>query len=231
MSKTNKKKYIIVYTDGSCSGNGKKNAIGGIGIHFPNGELKDVSKIFDKEYCTNQKTELFAILTAIRYIKQNLDLKKYKICIKTDSQYSIDCVTKWVYGWIKNGWKTKTGTAVANQEYIELIYKYYEAYDIVFHHVDAHTELDDDDSIANAIADKLATFATKKAQELNNLEFTDNNDENYYEKRPRKVSSRNNYNVNKNRSGSKSYGKSNSYRRNRKDLDSDIVVELIKITK
>lgn len=164
MSKRNTKKKLIVYTDGSCAGNGKVNAVGGIGIHFPNGELNDVSKVFRLGLCTNQRTELYAILTAIRYIKQKLGLGKYKILIKTDSKYSIDCITKWVYGWIKNGWKTKNDTPVANKEFIELIHKYYEKYDIIFEHVDAHTNLDDAESLANAIADKLATRATKKAQ-------------------------------------------------------------------
>ncbi len=163
MSKTGKKKLIIVFTDGSCVGNGKSNATGGIGIHFPNAELADISKIYDSKYCTNQKTELYAILTALRYIKQRLGMRGYKVLIKTDSEYSINCITKWVYGWIKNGWKTKNNTPVANREYIEPIYNYYETYDITFEHVDAHTGLDDEDSIANARADELATKATKKA--------------------------------------------------------------------
>lgn len=159
------KETIIVYTDGSCSGNGKNEAVGGIGIHFPNGELKDISKIFTEGYCTNQRTELYAILTAIRYIKKKLGLRQYQVIIKTDSQYSIDCVTKWIYGWIKNDWKTKSGTNVANKELIQLINQYYEAYDIVLEHVDAHTQGTDTDSIANDQADKLAQKATKKALE------------------------------------------------------------------
>lgn len=158
------KSIIVVYTDGSCSGNGNSNAIGGIGIHFPNEELKDISKVFRYESCTNQRTELYAILTAIRYIKQKLGLTNNKIVIKTDSQYSIDCITKWIYGWIKNGWMTKNNTPVANQEFIEVIHEYYEKYDITFEHVDAHTNKKDEDSVANAMADKLATMATKKAQ-------------------------------------------------------------------
>jgi ribonuclease HI len=163
MSRTSKKKSLIVYTDGSCVGNGKTNAAGGIGIHFPNGELADVSKIYSAGYCTNQKTELYAILTALRYIKQRLGLINYKVIVKTDSEYSINCVTKWVYGWIKNGWKTKNNRPVANKEYIEAIHNYYENYDIMFEHVDAHTGLDDFDSVANARADELATKATKKS--------------------------------------------------------------------
>ena len=105
---THKKvKKIIVFTDGSCLSNGKKHAVGGIGIHFPNKELKDVSKVFNNGYCTNQRTELCAILCALRYIKQNIGFENVRICVKTDSKYSIDCVTKWIYNWVDNGWKTK----------------------------------------------------------------------------------------------------------------------------
>ena len=127
--KGKKDRTIMVYTDGSCVGNGKAHAVGGIGIHFPNGELKDVSKIYKLGVCTNQKTELYAILMALRYIKQNIGLRGNKVVIKTDSQYSIDCITKWVYGWIKNGWRTQNNKPVANQEFIEIIHKYYESYD------------------------------------------------------------------------------------------------------
>jgi len=34
---------IIVFTDGSCKGNGKKIAKAGIGIFFPNKELDNIS--------------------------------------------------------------------------------------------------------------------------------------------------------------------------------------------
>jgi len=156
-------KTILVYTDGSCINNGKKTAVGGIGIHFPHGELPDISQVYRREHCTNQRTELYAILTALRYIKRNFNIREYHITIKTDSQYSINCITQWVYGWIKNNWKTKSDTPVLNRDFIEPIHKYYEAYDIELEHVDAHTNGDDSDSIANAQADKLATDATKKA--------------------------------------------------------------------
>lgn len=172
MSKTVKKKKVVVYTDGSCAGNGRDKAVGGIGIYFPDKELKNVSKVFKIGICTNQRTELFAILTAIRYIKKNLGLDGHKICIKTDSQYSIDCITKWVYGWIKNGWRTKNDTPVANQEFIEKIHQYYEDNDIELEHVDAHTGGDDDDSIFNDKADKLATKATQRALQERNINDT-----------------------------------------------------------
>ncbi|MEM0354030.1 MAG: ribonuclease H family protein [Thermoplasmata archaeon] len=162
IKKTGRKKKLIVFTDGSCLRNGKGKAVGGIGIHFPNKELRDVGKVYRLGPCTNQKAELYAILTALRYINKMLGLKNYQIHIKTDSQYSIDSVTKWIYMWIKNGWKTISGKPVANREFIELIHKYYKRYDISFEHVESHTNKNDPNSIGNRNADKLATRSAKR---------------------------------------------------------------------
>jgi ribonuclease HI len=161
----NTKKSIVVFTDGSCAGNGKAGAIGGIGIHFPNKELKDISKVYRESYCTNQRTELYAILLTLRYIKKNLGLSNFDVKIKSDSSYSIDCITKWVQKWKKNGWKKMDGSDVANKEYIEIIDKYCKRYSIKFEHVTAHTDGMDPNSIGNRMADKLATSATKRAQD------------------------------------------------------------------
>ena len=100
----------------------------------------------------------------MKYINARLGLSKYRVFLKTDSMYSINCVTKWVNGWMNNGWKTKSGSPVSNKDLIEPIYKYYSRYNIILEHVDAHTGDDDYDSIGNEKADKLATNATKKAQ-------------------------------------------------------------------
>lgn len=158
------KHTIIVYTDGACSGNGKFNAVGGIGVHFPNSELGDISEPMTIEYCTNQKAELHAILTAITYVVKYYDLTEYELLIKTDSEYSINCITQWIGNWLKNGWKTKNGTPVLNREYIEPIYYYYKRYKIEFQHVSAHTNGTDLDSIGNAVADKLAVEGSKNTQ-------------------------------------------------------------------
>lgn len=156
---------IIAYTDGSCSANGKKTATGGIGVHFPNKELRDISKVYRNGYCTNQKTELYAILMCISYIKKNFNLSKIELIIKSDSQYSINCITKWAANWEKNGWIKKDGTPVANRGLIEPIYTHFKKYRIFFEHVEAHTGRKDEDSIGNAKADSLATKATKRAQQ------------------------------------------------------------------
>lgn len=158
-----KLKDIVVFTDGSCSNNGRVGSAGGVGVHFPDGELSDLSHIYKQRSCTNQRTELYAIIIAIKYIKRNLNIKDYNIYIKTDSMYSVNCITIWINDWLNNGWKTKSGTDVANRDLIERLYYYYTKYSIFLIHVMGHTGQDDEDSIANNIADRLATEATKRS--------------------------------------------------------------------
>lgn len=156
-------KELLVYTDGSCRNNGKKNSSGGMGIHFPNKELEDFSRPYLKGTATNQNTELLAILLAIKYIEKHLPLDEYAIIIYTDSKYSIDCVTKWVNGWKKNGWLTKCGTPVKNKKYIERIHRYISQNSIELRHVPAHTRGSDKGSVANDAADVLAKRGGRRA--------------------------------------------------------------------
>lgn len=166
MAKKIKSDKILVFTDGSCSGNGKKYAVGGIGVHFPNGELEDLSRPFTLGVCTNQRTELYAILVALKYIKSKLGLSKKEIVIKTDSMYSINCVTKWVYRWIENSWKTQKDTPVVNRELIEPIFKMYEKYDITLEYTEGHSGGSENENIANDTADQLARDGTEAAKKL-----------------------------------------------------------------
>jgi len=155
---------IVVYTDGSCLGNGKKNAVGGIGIHFPDQELKDLSKVFPLENCTSQRTELYAILTAIRYINSKFDLKNLNIKIKSDSKYSVNCINKWIKNWVKNNWTKQDGKSVLNRDLIEPIYKYFLKYNINIKYVKGHDNTSKTpDAIGNGVADKLANKAMKLA--------------------------------------------------------------------
>lgn len=163
----NQKQKLMIFTDGACTYNGKDYAVGGIGIHFPNGEFKDISKGFKSGICTNQKTELWAIITAIRYIQTRIRMRDYQIHIYTDSAYSINCITKWVPGWIRNGWLTANKTRVMNKDMIEKLYGYYRKYDIVFHHVMAHTGKKDSISLANERADQLACQAKQRLMRKN----------------------------------------------------------------
>ncbi|NMN01399.1 ribonuclease HI [Bifidobacterium sp. DSM 109963] len=65
---------------------------------------------------TNQIGELCAVLQALRAHPGSEPL-----VIETDSQYAINCSTKWIKGWKKNGWKNSQKKPVKNAELIKAI--------------------------------------------------------------------------------------------------------------
>lgn len=161
---------VEVFTDGSCirkkSKKGSDACIrAGYGIHFPHGELPDVSRKFAHTPITNQRAELYAIYVALVIIKKNLDANK--IIIYSDSEYSIKSVTIWISGWIKNSWRTSSGSVVKNQDIIEPIYNIItklknKKISVEFNHVRSHTGKTDYMSVNNAIADELATNGSSR---------------------------------------------------------------------
>ena len=147
----NNKDNVVIFTDGSCKGIGKKKC--GYGVHFQDRLVSDISKPFTKklEPYTNQRAELYAIYAGIKKV---INRYKFKILtIKTDSMYSIDCFTKWIKNWKKNGWKTKNNSDVKNKDILIKIDKYITKYGncIKFEHVKAHSGI-----TGNEIADMLA---------------------------------------------------------------------------
>jgi ribonuclease HI/DNA polymerase-3 subunit epsilon len=89
---------LVIYTDGACSGNGTKNSRGGIGVHYPNGEYKDISICCPKEYvATNNNCELLAIIYALKS-----DDFSEKI-IFSDSRYCVETLNSWLKKWKKDG--------------------------------------------------------------------------------------------------------------------------------
>ncbi len=155
---------IIVFSDGSCFGNGKKNAIAGMGVHFPNKELPDLSVPFTIKNKTNQRAELGAIYLTLKYLKQNYEdeLKNKKICIYTDSKYSIMCLEKYIHVWEKNGWLTAKKEPVLNQDLLKSIHKYMLIFNVSFIHVYGHKNDESYNTTHNNVADKLATNASRQ---------------------------------------------------------------------
>lgn len=156
---------VEVFTDGSCIKNGKTCAKAGYGIYFPNKELPSISRNFTHSPITNQRAELFAIYVALIIIKKVLTFDK--IIIYTDSEYSINSLTKWIKNWIKNNWKSSTGKKVMNQDIIKPTYDIIQKLKdkkikIEFIHVMSHTGKSDYKSVNNSIVDKLALSGALK---------------------------------------------------------------------
>ena len=149
------------FTDGSTLGNGGRNAIGGIGVYFPEElSLKNVSLNYAKfvienpslelKGATNNITELLAISIAIQLLTNKFKreypgktIDCFRIILYTDSEYSINCITKWAPTWQKNGWQKKTGKKsdreIKNLEIIKKLYRAYTTQRIKFVHVNSHT--------------------------------------------------------------------------------------------
>lgn len=129
-------RVLHIYTDGSSKRNGMATARGGVGVFFghddprlvpslarPSGRdghcidsrrNRNIAEALEGEPQTNQRAELAAIMRALQVapVDQN-------VMIITDSTYSINCLTSWKDGWIKNGWKTSQGVDVLNQDLIK----------------------------------------------------------------------------------------------------------------
>jgi len=100
-------KEAIVYTDGACSGN---PGPGGWGATI---KIEDETfEIFGGEdNTTNNRMELIAAIKALEYLDEN-----HKITLYTDSSYVKDGITKWIFNWKKNNWKTSNKKAVKNSD-------------------------------------------------------------------------------------------------------------------
>ena len=100
-------KEAIVYTDGACSGN---PGPGGWGATIKIGD--ETFEIFGGEdKTTNNRMELIAAIKALEYLNEN-----HKITLYTDSNYVKDGITKWIFNWKKNNWKTSTKKPVKNSD-------------------------------------------------------------------------------------------------------------------
>lgn len=159
MSSKKKSEQLIIFTDGACKGNGKYYAKAGVGVYFPNKELKDISEKFTLKKITNQRAELWAVHRALSMIiSTKLIDEKEEIIIYSDSKYTIKVLTEWARKWKKNDWTLPGGFPVKNVDIIDPLYRMYRKYKdkISLKHVRSHTEATDEISLGNQRADELA---------------------------------------------------------------------------
>ena len=90
---------IIVYTDGSCTNNGKLDARCGGGIWFEEGSQHNKAIRIPGTNQSNQVGEIAAVVVAIEKIPNYTPLR-----IKTDSRYVIDGLTIHLKTWEDRGW-------------------------------------------------------------------------------------------------------------------------------
>lgn len=100
-------KLVEIWTDGACSGN---PGPGGWGVLLKSGSHE--KELYGGEpETTNNRMELMAAIQALETVK-----KGNKVVLHTDSTYVKDGLTKWIFGWKKNGWKTAAKKPVKNED-------------------------------------------------------------------------------------------------------------------
>ncbi|BAZ83938.1 ribonuclease HI [Dolichospermum compactum] len=105
-----------IYTDGACTGNPGPGGWGTV-VYFSDGSVHEMGD--SSQHTTNNKMEMQAAIAALEFFKSSGQTQP--ITLYTDSKYVIDCVTKWVKGWKKNGWKKSDGNPVQNQDLLEIL--------------------------------------------------------------------------------------------------------------
>jgi ribonuclease HI len=98
---------VEIFTDGACKGN---PGPGGWGAVIRSGaHEKELSG--GEALTTNNRMELLAAIRALEALK-----RPCHVILTTDSVYVRDGITKWIFGWQKNGWKTAAKQPVKNAE-------------------------------------------------------------------------------------------------------------------
>jgi ribonuclease HI len=99
---------VVIYTDGACSGNPGPGGWGSILMY--KGNIKEISG--GNKDTTNNVMELTAVIEALRLLKFQC-----KVHLYSDSAYVVNAFNqKWIYGWMKNGWKNASKEPVKNKE-------------------------------------------------------------------------------------------------------------------
>lgn len=149
---------IQIYTDGACRGNQGQNNIGSWGVHIVDNK-NNIKELYGAtKNTTNNIMEMTAVLYGLKTIKN----KNISIEVLSDSQYTIDGITKWIKTWKQKNWKTSDKKDVMNKDlWIQLDNIVQQFKSIKFTKVKGHS-----DCIGNNRADELCNEAMNKL--LNN---------------------------------------------------------------
>ena len=140
---------VIIYTDGACSGNPGPGGWGSILMY--KGNTKEISG--GKKDTTNNVMELTAVIEALKLLKF-----KCKVNLYSDSAYVVNAFNqKWIYGWMKNGWKNASKEPVKNKELWQELYELTKVHNVTFIKVKGHS-----DNEYNNRCDEMAREAIKE---------------------------------------------------------------------
>ncbi|MFU8817557.1 MAG: ribonuclease H family protein [Pseudomonadales bacterium] len=148
---------VSIYCDGACQPNPGK-AGSGIAI-YRGGVLAEAWYGFYSPSGTNNTAELNALLVSLEKAAAELAAGR-SVQVLADSQYGVNCITRWADGWAARGWKRKGGE-IRNLDLVQRAHAAYQATGREVHvgYVAAHSGIE-----GNEIADRMAVLAVDQRQ-------------------------------------------------------------------
>lgn len=145
---------IEIYCDGSCRGN---PGPGGWAICIVKNNEIVKKESGSSKYTTNNIMEMMAVIYAINYAKDFLNIEEEKLVVYTDSAYIQKCWSEsWWKKWVYNGWLNSKKEPVANKELWEQMIPYFKKSNFSIEKVKGHST-----NFYNNLVDQMAVKESK----------------------------------------------------------------------
>ena len=154
----------IIFTDGSSRGNPGPGGWGVVIVSSKDdnwnfdAKNKDTIQVVElggrETTTTNNRMELTASIEGLTQVEVGSDVTVY-----SDSSYVINGITKWIHGWQKNDWRTKTKDEVLNKDLWLKLYNETTNRTVHWKYVGGHIGIVGNercDQIATAYADNIS---------------------------------------------------------------------------
>ena len=142
-------KHVQIYTDGSSRGN---PGPGGYGTVIRYGKYsRELAQGF--KVTTNNRMDLMAAIQGLEALK-----RPGRVTLITDSTYVTNGITKWIFNWKKNGWRSAVKKPIKNMDLWQRLDAAVVGHDVNWRWVKGHAghaENERVDNLARAAAEKI----------------------------------------------------------------------------
>lgn len=110
---------LVAFCGGSALRNGEPDCDAVYACVFPHQRDWDVVEQVEGPWPTSNRAEYMTALAALQRANIEDKHKTKVLFIYSDSKLLVESMSKWVYKWRNNGWRTVNGTDVQNRDLLE----------------------------------------------------------------------------------------------------------------